>query len=790
MAGLGQGARPRTGGCCCRCWLHILDFFLTLWVLRVPFATVVVGGLLMWWVPQAQDLLIELAMPGSAEGWLRIVTFFALLLFVWAMPAHYAARLLITSDERFRLRLARRRTAFMKGLQTWMPRILGVLTVCVMLGGVYRAGHNVPIFSDTTEFVGLGLRLWIVASGLFITGAVFLLYAVYRQNLAATPLVAALEASVSIIMLPLRGLAPAVTRRVAGGSQLGPLLLLLLFVCFAFLPMFFTLWFSETFPRLLSIPFVLGGWLPLLAYLSGLGRRFHAPLILASWAIVSLLPLVTGDNYAIRRILAPGTVQGRAWSEQVELTDAIKWWRAKNCTTASCPRPIIIAAAGGASRAGFFTAGVIGQLLDDQLKLNGKGHGLTSEQMANRIFALSTVSGSSIGAVMTVAAIASSANGVQPCTNDAQPLWDGNKVTSWRSCLEALTAGDFLTPIFTGFVFRDIFGFLKWADRGTLLERSIELHFAGLVTAVQNPAKLSCVGALDCGFMTLRPTADSWVPLLFLNSTSVKTGQRVVTALTPWHVDFKDPARCPNSIREESCEVFLRGANFYDWQGAAPNPERDLRLSTAAHNSARFPLLSPPGSITDANGRIVDRLVDGGYFENFGAQTAAELASAIKALDADLNPFILILSNDPQVVKPKPGVPPTNTGSGSTFLPDLVDPLTAFANTRNARGVLAVEGAAVKLDHLNAKQCNTAWLRVWAEPDVGKENARELSMSWWLSKPVQRYLREQTEFVDGQPKNKHQNAPRIQQLLDALANTSLPDAKPGEVQCLQDEEEE
>jgi hypothetical protein len=133
-------------------------------------------------------------------------------------------------------------------------------------------------------------------------------------------------------------------------------------------------------------------------------------------------------------------------------------------------------------------------------------------------------------------------------------------------------------------------------------------------------------------------------------------------------------------------------------------------------------------------------------------------------------------------------VPPKNTDSGSTLLPDLTGPLDAFMHTRNARGVLAVEGAAVTLDHKNGRQCNTAWLRVWAEPDVNKEKARELSMSWWLSKPVQRYLREQTDFVNGQPQNKHQNAPRIQQLLDALANANLPPIKPGEVQCGQDEE--
>jgi len=288
----------------------------------------------------------------------------------------------------------------------------------------------------------------------------------------------------------------------------------------------------------------------------------------------------------------------------------------------------------------------------------------------------------------------------------------------------------------------------------------------------------------------------------------VKTGQRVIETALQWHIDFADNKDCPNSIRELSCEIFLNGTNFFDLRGQPPNPKNGLRLSTAAHNSARFPLLSPPGSIVDANGRIVDRLVDGGYFENFGAQTATELALAIHALEPELNPFILILSNDPEVVRDSPQNTSTQnsktaqaqpdqtnrqkadeTSSRSTLLSDIFGPLGAFVATRTARGVLALEGAAVALDHKNDSQCNTSWVRVWSEPDPHTKNraeARPLSMSWWLSKPVQRYLREQTEFAGGGPMNSHGNKERIQGLLDALANRHLPQAAPGQVQCVQD----
>ncbi len=56
--------------------------------------------------------------------------------------------------------------------------------------------------------------------------------------------------------------------------------------------------------------------------------------------------------------------------------------------------------------------------------------------------------------------------------------------------------------------------------------------------------------------------------------------------------------------------------------------------STAALNSARFPFISPAGTIRDTE-EIADRIVDGGYFENYGALSAKELALAVHAYDPD-----------------------------------------------------------------------------------------------------------------------------------------------------------
>lgn len=351
-------------------------------------------------------------------------------------------------------------------------------------------------------------------------------------------------------------------------------------------------------------------------------------------------------------------------------------------------------------------------------------------------------------------------------------------------------SGDFLTPAFIGFVFRDPLRFLAplgWPDRGALLERAWEEQFAALI----DPAKvtgdgLRCVGSLACPFMTLRPTPENWLPLLVLNGTSVGNGQRIVTTVLDGDYQPRAGSACPLAPRAAPpCPLFSRTFMFHDLlQGSAPVRLDDVRLSTGAHNSARFPLLSPPGAIRDSGNRVVDRIVEGGYFEDFGAQTAAELAVAMRAVEPDLAPFVVVLSNNPEGREDaRAGGPPRRRGFGreGSFMSDISAPLKAFAHARDARGLLAVDGIGAALDPGQPEACNVASIGVWGEPERGvRLRVRQLSMSWWLSKPVQLYLHEQTEYAaDGRPKNNHGNTDAIRTLLAALGGAGPARPTPG-----------
>jgi hypothetical protein len=672
-----------------------------------------------------------------------------------------------------------------------------------MLIGVARSWNNVPAVEplDVTDDAKRDLVLLSLYT--LATAAIFWWYLTARKGLARLEVVAKLDAAARALVEPIAAKLPralALGRHAPGlsrqSSDLGPLFLALMFLLFSFAPLFMPVLFAESFPRAIAVSFVFAGWTPLAAYAAGVGRHLRVPII--SFALIgsALLTYLFGDNYAVRLVNAgkhaAEVVKAQAGKsdyalagfgqdapdQRLKLHDAVRLWKQANACPddgAACPRPIIVAASGGASRAGFFTASAIGKLIDG-------GDGIAPGDMRKRLFAISSVSGSSVGAVMTVAALAASED-KPPCRDQDFWLLYQPKVTNWQSCLEALMSGDFLTPVFAGLVFRDTLRFLGglgWSDRATLIEQSWERHFRRSVKE-QNPPSPRCLGNLDCPFVTLRPRDDDgrveWLPLLLLNGASVSTGQRIVTStIDPWYQSSgpclrPEPEGCPlldhaydfhllvgNKIGATGWLAWLR--EFLSLGDPTASGElNDIRLSTAAHNSARFPLVSPPGEVRNQVNNVIDRIVDGGYFENFGAQTALELANAMRAVDPKLVPFVLIISNDPEI--PTDDVLKAPDAGEGQFLTDLSAPAKTILNTRAARGTLAVDGIVTALSEDLTQECvpYAAHIRVWPEFEDSQAKAkgeapasdtaasrkvRPLSFSWWLSKPVQWRLHQQT----------------------------------------------
>ncbi|MDH5701074.1 MAG: hypothetical protein OEZ41_14060, partial [Nitrospirota bacterium] len=224
-------------------------------------------------------------------------------------------------------------------------------------------------------------------------------------------------------------------------------------------------------------------------------------------------------------------------------------------------------------------------------------------------------------------------------------------------------------------------------DRALALERSWE------------EAWVACVGSDRFA----RPFDDLWedhrydVPLLFLNSTVVETGQRIIMHPLPF------AAQPAQDSPKSSPPIPHRPFQYY-FNDALDGPAvlgGQVPLSTAVHMSARFTYVSPAGTIfrqdfpkdyaaTESPDPRVIRVVDGGYFENSGAVTTDEILLAIERIAEHyhfpIHPIVIHISNDP--LKPQIRQAEQFTGSHA-FLPEILSPVWALLNVRPARGYQA-----------------------------------------------------------------------------------------------------
>lgn len=749
-------------------WQCVLDLSLLLWVVRVPLAIVLIGFLVLGAAPQAQDLLIPLV---DSTSW-RVGLFFVLHFVFWAMPVHYAARTVINDDARLYNYAEQYPSPYFNLLQRWVPRLLGAATFVALIVSAHRARINLPIIHDigVTDSLTHSLDLFVIWCAVALV--VFVTYTSIRTVVAnriplpgADRLIAAVRPLLNFLDF---GKSQSATAAGAPDhSEGGRLLLILLFVIFVLVMLSAPSEVAEWFPRAFAVSLILGGWVPVLTYLSTIGRRLQAPLLVFAVVVTGILTTILGDHHDVRLLATKADGAPSAPSTRLNLNQALQsWMQANQCDTDTqpCPRPVIIAAAGGGSRAGFFTASVIGEFID-----KASIHGLTPAKLRDRVFAISGVSGGSVGAVMTVTAFAAGAKDMHlPCPEQTFSPWYGEKIINWRGCLESLMAGDFLTPTFIGLTFHDVLPFGPWADRATMIERAWERTFDAMRIAAGNKQKLPCPADLACPFLSLRPSSDFWLPLLVLNGVSVDTGQRLITTLL--ESNYVAAEHCPSGGSAQACPLFAESLLFHELltrdatsTDLLANLERalkldtfmrrdheDVRLSTAALNSARFMFVSPPGNVRNNNHYIIDRIVDGGFMENYGVIAAAELAHAINAAVPKLRPFVLVISNDPN---DPIGLPPPPAHVDTVdFLTDVDSFVGAVEGVESTRGTLAFEQLRGDLSVPAACSPSIAYIRVWPEPADPKEmgcpksfrtKPRAVSESWWLSTPLQLRLIEQ-----------------------------------------------
>lgn len=714
--------------------------FRILWACRVSVASAVAGLLLLGLVDQAQNLFADRSFDDflfGAHYWLSV---FAAIFLVWAFPVHYGARRVLEDADAawmipYFLRVemrdndicsvrdhVRRRYA---RVIAWTPRLLGLtpfVAVALALMGAQASIENAAILSEATATRDqLSALLALDAA----TAAAFVVFVVVRQRITRF-----VGARVDLQLLTDASL--YVTTAVFVSALIWPFFL------------------ADHAPRALLVPFLLGSLVLGASWLVRKGHQTGRPLLTLAIAVAVA---ITAANTRLDDVRTLPETSGSPKKEdrQIDIPEAIRNWKAANgCTESECPPALIVAAEGGASRAAFMAATVIGHLIDRDGDLADAPE-LTSP--GRRIFAFSGVSGGAFGAATFRAALADAAEkGVTtpPCVNTAR-VWVGahekrDPTKSWRDCLQLLVSGDYLSPAFVGLGFRDNFSPRKYfvldepwmEDRAALLEKSWERHY----DFVTNPAYKNdywtseliqtgepCAsGAAKgmcrrLGYARATPPGK-WTPLLLLNGTSVDSGARIIgtdlistrpapashsrAPLYPAAYDFFEMISTPcKAPKGDMCPA----AGIGDKDVPVLRDGPDILLSTAALLSARFPIISPAGALRAKDDATHgDRVVDGGYFDNAGLASALDVARALKG--EGITPLILWVQNDPvgalidNTLPPRAAGTPRLGATGAGFLSNVFGlvaaPVDALLATRAGHGAEQAALAQRSLVEMNA----------------------------------------------------------------------------------------
>jgi hypothetical protein len=317
------------------------------------------------------------------------------------------------------------------------------------------------------------------------------------------------------------------------------------------------------------------------------------------------------------------------------------------------------------------------------------------------------------------------------------------------------------------------------------------------------------------GFLGLRysPQSDSRMPVdllphLMLNGTDLSSGKRMITSTIRWS---QERPLFPDS------GDFVRLAS------------RDVRLATAVTNSARFPFISPAGRFVSAGPLRPTsyQIIDGGYFENYGARTVWELGRAIEDLNADdpsLNvvPIIVVVSIDldadqtprlkdgrcrkmleyraedgAQVTircdEPLPAERCVETGTATaqmlkpqdqSIVPQSMAPIFGLAATRTAHGRDALN--ILRRDFCRSLTHEDGDPRVRmvhiALPKPDPENGEAAPMNWVLNQPACNYLLNRAPWLAFNVRQ----AQRLKATIDAVRGVTLRAGqrdKPADIHC-------
>jgi hypothetical protein len=322
-------------------------------------------------------------------------------------------------------------------------------------------------------------------------------------------------------------------------------------------------------------------------------RRTPVFVLLAVWFVVASLADVDGHNEV--RLLP----SAQSTATTTALADEFQRWAAANCATSGTrsdePAYLVVAAAsGGGIRAAYWTAGVL-----DRVFPSGTSSTCAGADTRSPLFAISGISGGSVGAM----------------------AWLSHQQGGPTQWYKTSFGGDYLSPALSWLLYVDIpramIGF-PGLDRAGVLEQAFEHDQPDMAKP----------------FLEMYASKQGWTPLALLNGTVAESGCRGLVAPVSLG-GFDNPAGTTACRRrpEDQPQTSAVGGDavtLTDLVGEFLCPGNDVRRSTAAMLSARFPYITPSGQLKQCDGEGRASVVDGGYVDGTGALTAADLYEQLK----------------------------------------------------------------------------------------------------------------------------------------------------------------
>ena len=645
---------------------------------RIPLLIILFGVVMTFWVDQVWELFLLLILPvsGKALGPAMearagaIVMSGCLGLAVW-----HTAR----TVYRFNIpTIPTLSDPHAEKLREWLPRALGAVIPLLMACGTGSALHDPSLKATRGWWPSMAPYVFVLEAI-----ALFVFFVVRR------PLLRTAAARVTTLAKT-----PAGDPRVDKWSQL-PRSVRVVYAI-VILANILALLVVAQFPGTLATIGPLGVVLLCATFLTVTGTyltiqaaRMQIPLLTALFILTMLMQLCGwNDNHRVRLYPTMHSYN----SPQPRLVDAaapipssfVDYARSWGSGRAGAEPVYLVSSEGGGIRAAAWTLLVLSRL---EVRSNG--------EFSRHMLLGSGVSGGSLGLAWFAAIVKGERQGVIRLTDIDAMVRDLSTTDYLGPTLETMFLTDFLQRFLAPAMF---------VDRGERLESRFELGWTEACmlrlsahSRSSGPAQLEPVAEQQVCGQFAASWKDLWantkhVPVLFLNSTEVQSGHRFI----------EQPFA---TIRGQGQDFDITSAGTWS-TGVLP---ASTPLSGVVHNSARFTYMSPAGSLIDAawleaNRTLTRQLVDGGYFENSGTTTIAELLAALRPVYApacsgefgfgsDGCPIRLIhISNDPGVesLRSDDACPDAQRyASPFSHYGEIRAPLLSLLNTRESRGEAA-----------------------------------------------------------------------------------------------------